>query len=97
MHDSSVFWFCLVEQVANQKFADVVLEHYQGNDIVWIQDYHLMLLPSLLKNSVPKVRKKEGLQFAIQVCVMLEERCQAGSVKTCVSTRHHQHSFSRRY
>ncbi|MEW5311818.1 MAG: hypothetical protein WDW38_003503 [Sanguina aurantia] len=43
-------------QVANQKFADVVLEHYQGNDIVWIQDYHLMLLPSLLKNSVPKMK-----------------------------------------
>jgi len=43
-------------QVANQKFADVVLENYLANDIMWIQDYHLMVLPSLLKAAVPKMK-----------------------------------------
>jgi trehalose 6-phosphate synthase/phosphatase len=43
-------------QVANQEFADVVLENYMPNDIMWIQDYHLMVLPSLLKAAVPKMK-----------------------------------------
>ncbi|KAF5827092.1 glycosyltransferase family 20-domain-containing protein [Dunaliella salina] len=43
-------------QVANQRFADVVLENYLPNDIMWIQDYHLMVLPSLLKAVVPKMK-----------------------------------------
>lgn len=43
-------------QVANQRFADVVLDHYQQGDIIWVQDYHLMLLPSLLKSQVPKMK-----------------------------------------
>ncbi|XP_047042825.1 probable alpha,alpha-trehalose-phosphate synthase [UDP-forming] 2 [Lolium rigidum] len=34
---------------ANQMFADVVCQIYQKGDIVWCHDYHLMLLPSLLK------------------------------------------------
>ncbi len=42
-------------QVANQKFADVVLEGYEAGDVVWVQDYHLMQLPMLLKNAIPKV------------------------------------------
>lgn len=42
-------------QVANEKFADVVLSEYCQQDVVWVQDYHLMLLPSLLKQAVPKV------------------------------------------
>ena len=43
-------------QVANEKFADVVLAEYSPGDVVWVQDYHLMLLPSLLKQAVVKVR-----------------------------------------
>lgn len=43
-------------QVANQKFADVILANYEHADIVWVQDYHLMLLPALLKQVVAKVR-----------------------------------------
>lgn len=45
-------------QVANQKFADVMLTNYLANDIVWVQDYHLMLLPALLKAQVPKVCRR---------------------------------------
>ncbi|TDL26924.1 glycosyltransferase family 20 protein [Rickenella mellea] len=37
----------------NQKFADVIVENYQEGDIIWVNDYHLMLLPSLLRAKLP--------------------------------------------
>jgi trehalose 6-phosphate synthase/phosphatase len=37
----------------NQLFAETLLEILQPNDIVWIQDYHLMLLPKLLRRHRP--------------------------------------------
>ena len=32
---------------ANQMFADVVAKTYREGDIVWVQDYHLMLVPKV--------------------------------------------------
>ncbi|PNH02184.1 Alpha,alpha-trehalose-phosphate synthase [UDP-forming] 1, partial [Tetrabaena socialis] len=43
-------------QVANEKFADVMLTEYLADDVVWVQYYHLMLLPSLLKQAVSKMK-----------------------------------------
>ncbi|CAK0785345.1 Trehalose-6-P synthase/phosphatase complex synthase subunit [Coccomyxa viridis] len=43
-------------QSANQRFADVVLRNYSAGDVVWVQDYHLMLLPAMLKNRAPKMK-----------------------------------------
>ena len=37
----------------NQKFADKIVEKYQPGDIIWVHDYHLMLLPSLLRQRLP--------------------------------------------
>jgi len=39
----------------NQKFADRILELYKPGDIVWVHDYHLMLLPSLLRQRMPNM------------------------------------------
>jgi trehalose 6-phosphate synthase/phosphatase len=39
----------------NQLFADRILHVYQPGDIVWIHDYHLMLLPSILRQRVPNI------------------------------------------
>lgn len=41
---------------ANVKFAEEVLRVYREGDIVWCHDYHLMLLPSLLKERVPGMK-----------------------------------------
>lgn len=42
---------------ANRIFAQHVLEHYEGDDwIVWVHDYHLMLLPKLLKDANPRIK-----------------------------------------
>ena len=37
----------------NERFRDAVLELAQPGDTVWVHDYHLMLLPSLLREALP--------------------------------------------
>ncbi|KAM0132086.1 hypothetical protein ACHAP3_006522 [Botrytis cinerea] len=37
----------------NQKFANRILEIYKPGDIVMVHDYHLLLLPSMLRQRVP--------------------------------------------
>ena len=39
----------------NQIFCKTLLELVQPDDLVWIHDYHLMLLPDLLKKQMPSV------------------------------------------
>jgi len=41
---------------ANELFRDVILEHLGPNDLVWVHDYHLMLLPRLLREAAPQAR-----------------------------------------
>lgn len=40
------------EQV-NKLFCDIVSETTEKGDIIWVHDYHLMLLPSLLRERIP--------------------------------------------
>ena len=39
----------------NRVIADRIAHEYQEGDIVWIHDYHLFLLPSLLRQRIPNV------------------------------------------
>ena len=39
----------------NELFCDAVLELAEPDDIVWVQDYHLMLLPRLLRERSPNL------------------------------------------
>ncbi len=39
----------------NETFCDAVLEILRPDDVVWIHDYHLMLLPKLIREKVPGV------------------------------------------
>jgi trehalose 6-phosphate synthase/phosphatase len=43
-------WFPVYEEV-NRRFAEVVLAVAQDGDTIWIHDYHLFLLPDLLRRS----------------------------------------------
>ena len=47
-------WDAYVE--VNERFADVVAEHYQSGDLVWVHDYQLLLLPDLLRKRLPNAR-----------------------------------------
>lgn len=40
----------------NQQFAQEVLKIVKKDDIVWIHDYHLMLLPKLLRDAKPDLK-----------------------------------------
>lgn len=37
----------------NKKFHDAVMKIAQPNDVIWVQDYHLMLLPAMLRKDLP--------------------------------------------
>ncbi len=39
----------------NQMFANRILEIYKPGDIVWIHDYHLLLVPGLLRQRIPNM------------------------------------------
>ncbi|KAL4924670.1 putative alpha,alpha-trehalose-phosphate synthase subunit Tps2 [Aspergillus undulatus] len=39
----------------NRLFADRIIQEYKEGDIVWIHDYHLFLLPSILRQHIPNV------------------------------------------
>jgi alpha,alpha-trehalose-phosphate synthase [UDP-forming] len=41
---------------ANQEFAETALGTSSPGDLFWVQDYHLMLVPSLLRERRPKAR-----------------------------------------
>jgi alpha,alpha-trehalose-phosphate synthase [UDP-forming] len=40
-------------KLANKRFAQVVNQVYREGDFVWVHDYHLMMLPSLLRSRHP--------------------------------------------
>ena len=42
----------LAYREANMRFADVVAGFCRAGDMVWVQDYHLMLLPMLLRSII---------------------------------------------
>ena len=44
-------WHAYVE--ANQVFCDAVVSRYRPNDLIWVHDYHLMLLPQMLRERLP--------------------------------------------
>jgi len=43
-------------EAANRKFAQVVLNEYKDGDVVWVHDYHLFLLPALLRAKKPMMK-----------------------------------------
>lgn len=40
----------------NERFAEAVLRHHRPDDFIWIHDYHLMLLPRMLRELLPSAR-----------------------------------------
>jgi trehalose 6-phosphate synthase/phosphatase len=44
-------WDAYIE--ANRLFADAVAGQYRPGDRIWVHDYHLMLLPSMLREKLP--------------------------------------------
>jgi trehalose 6-phosphate synthase/phosphatase len=41
---------------ANQHFAEKAAEHAREGDLIWIHDYHLLLVPGMLRARMPRAR-----------------------------------------
>lgn len=40
-------------EAVNRRFAEAIAGVYQDGDIIWVNDYHLMLLPAMLRQKLP--------------------------------------------
>lgn len=40
----------------NEAFADRIVKNYKKGDIIWVHDYHLLLLPGLLRKKLPEAQ-----------------------------------------
>ncbi|KAG9287457.1 hypothetical protein G9A89_023829 [Geosiphon pyriformis] len=50
-------------QKVNDQFADAINNILKDGDLVWVQDYHLMLLPSLLREKIGTSKKHIKIGF----------------------------------
>jgi len=40
----------------NDRFAEAVIEEYRSGDFIWVQDYHLTLVPAMIRQRIPDAR-----------------------------------------
>jgi trehalose 6-phosphate synthase/phosphatase len=45
-----------IYRAVNEKIADAVVEHHRPGDLIWVHDYHLMLVPQMLRRRLPDAR-----------------------------------------
>jgi trehalose 6-phosphate synthase/phosphatase len=45
-----------VYEHVNARYADIVAEHWQPGDTIWVHDYQLLRLPALLRERLPQAR-----------------------------------------
>lgn len=49
----------------NQRFALQIAEEADSGDIIWVHDYHLMLLPRMLRAELEKRGKSARIGFSL--------------------------------
>ncbi|KAI9782291.1 MAG: hypothetical protein M1816_001953 [Peltula sp. TS41687] len=40
----------------NQAFADKIVKNYRRGDVIWVHDYHLFLVPSMVRKKIPNAK-----------------------------------------
>ena len=40
-------------QAVNRRFADAIVAHHRKGDVIWVQDYQLMLVPQMVRERLP--------------------------------------------
>lgn len=61
MNFDETAWAAYIE--ANRKFASKIASQVNDNDMVWVHDYHLMLLPRMLRQELGLSRKNVRIGF----------------------------------
>jgi len=46
----------LAYKEVNEKFCDLIVKNASGNDMIWIHDYQLMLLPRMIREKLPSAK-----------------------------------------
>src|SRR5690606_9255769 len=44
-----------IYKTVNQKFADAILEKAEDDDVIWVHDYQLMLVPQMVREKRPDI------------------------------------------
>ncbi|KAF8259181.1 hypothetical protein EI94DRAFT_1773992 [Lactarius quietus] len=52
----------LANRIANTRFAEVIRQQIRENSMVWVQEYHLMFLPSLFLSLIPGPEFAHGIE-----------------------------------
>jgi trehalose 6-phosphate synthase/phosphatase len=45
----------LMYKQVNEKFRDIILQHLEPGDVVWVHDYQLLLLPGMIREIFPDI------------------------------------------
>ncbi|KAF2809964.1 alpha,alpha-trehalose phosphate synthase-like protein subunit [Mytilinidion resinicola] len=61
----------------NQAFADKVVKSYKRGDIIWVHDYHLLLVPAMIRKKLPDA----------QIGFFLHTAFPSSEVFRCLATR----------
>lgn len=61
----------------NQAIADKIVASYKRGDIIWVHDYHLLLVPAMIRNKLPDA----------QIGFFLHTAFPSSEVFRCLSTR----------
>ena len=48
---------------ANRLFAQAIAKDVQDNDLIWVHDYHLMMLPAMLRECIGDTKKNVKYGF----------------------------------
>lgn len=54
-------WAAYIE--ANEQFASQIASQVDDNDMIWVHDYHLMLLPQMLRQKIGATKKNVKIGF----------------------------------
>ncbi|KAK4200044.1 family 20 putative glycosyltransferase [Triangularia verruculosa] len=61
----------------NQAFADTIVKNWKRGDVVWIHDYHLLLVPGMVRKKLPDAK----------ICFFLHVAFPSSEVFRCLAVR----------
>src|SRR5204863_208579 len=50
-------------QRVSEAFANAIIEAYQPGDVIWVHDYHLVLVPGLVRTALPDAGLPERMRL----------------------------------
>ncbi|KAH8828196.1 alpha,alpha-trehalose-phosphate synthase [Flagelloscypha sp. PMI_526] len=71
----------------NQKFADIIVDEWKPGDIIWVNDYHLLLLPLLLRTHHGWQTKHQKNPLDVPIGFFLHVAFPSSEIFRCLSTR----------